>query len=96
MRLLTSPVRVTVEVNEENAEAALETHHGAQSSPVLCLTDLSRVSRGRQHEGPAGEARKEPADDEGEGGAGEVEQDPARDERERESDQRPLLADNFK
>ena len=92
----TSPVCVTVEVDEENAQAAHETHHGAQSSPVLCLADLSRVSRGRQHEGPAGEARKEPADDEGEGGAGEVEEDPAGDEWERESDQRPLLADNFK
>ena len=92
----TSPVCVAVEVDEENAQPAHEAHDGAQGSPVLRLTDLRRVSRGRQHEGPAGEARKEPADDEGEGRGGETEEDPARDEGKRESNQRPLLADNFK
>ena len=82
MRLVvTSPVRVTVEVDEENSQAAHETHHGAQSSPVLGLRDLRRVGRGRQHEGSTCEAREEPAEDEGEGGGGEAEQDPAGDER---------------
>ena len=78
---VTSPVRFTVEVDEENAQAAHETHHGAQSSPVLGLRDLRRVGRGRQHEGSTCEAREEPAEDEGEGGGGEAEQDPAGDER---------------
>ena len=79
--MITSPVRLTVEVDEENAQAAHETHHGAQSSPVLGLRDLRRVGRGRQHEGSTCEAREEPAEDEGEGGGGEAEQDPAGDER---------------
>ena len=79
--VLTSPVCVAVEVDEENPQAAHETHHGAQSSPVLGLSDLRRVSRGRQDESSASEACEEPAEDEGEGGGGEAEQDPAGDER---------------
>ena len=94
--VVTSPVRVTVEVDEENPQAAHETHHGAQSSPVLGLCDLRRVSRGSQHESTAGKAREEPAKDEGDGGGGHAEEDPPRDEWKRESDQRPFLADNFK
>ena len=78
--VVTSPVRVTVEVDEENPQAAHETHHGAQSSPVLGLSDLRRVSWGRQHESSAGEAREEPAEDKGDGGGGQAEEDPARDE----------------
>ena len=84
--VVTSPVCVAVEVDEENAQPAHETHHGAESSPVFRLTDLGRVSRGRQYEGSPGEARQEPADDEGEGRGGETEEDPARDEGKRESD----------
>ena len=91
----TSPVCVTVEVDEENSQAAHETHHGAESSPVLGLTDLRGVCRCSQDEGPPGKAREEAADDEGNRGGGQTEQDPARDEWKRESDQRPFFADNI-
>ena len=76
----TFPVGVAVHVDEEDAQGDHQLHHGAQSSPVFRLTDLGRVSRGRQYEGSPGEARQEPADDEGEGRGGETEEDPARDE----------------
>ena len=69
--VVTSPVCVAVEVDEENAQPAHETHHGAESSPVLGLRDLRRVGRCRQHEGSPCESREEAADDEGDGGGGQ-------------------------
>ena len=56
----TFPVGVAVHVDEEDAQGDHQLHHGAQSSPVFRLSDLRRVSRGRQHESSASETREEP------------------------------------
>ena len=46
-RLLTSPVSVAVEVDEEDADPAHQTHEGAQRTSVLSLCYLHDVSRSR-------------------------------------------------
>ena len=76
----TSEVCVAVEVDEENAEAAHEAHESTQGTAVLGLGYLRNVGRSRQHEGPSGEPREEPPDNEGDRGEGEVQQKPAGDE----------------
>ena len=76
----TFPVGAAVDVDEEDAQRDHQLHDGAQSSPVLGLSDLRRVGRCRQHESSASEAREEPAENEGDGGGGQAKEDPARDE----------------
>ena len=56
----TFPVGAAVDVDEEDAQGDHELHDGAQSSPVLGLSDLRRVSRSCQHESSASETCEEP------------------------------------
>ena len=56
----TFPVGAAVHVDEEDAQGDHQLHDCAQSSPVLGLSDLRRVSRGRQHESSTSETCEEP------------------------------------
>ena len=50
----TFPIGAAVDVDEEDAEGDHELHDGAQSSPVLGLSDLRRVGWSRQDKSSAG------------------------------------------
>ena len=56
----TFPVGAAVDVDEEDAQRDHQLHDGAQSSPVLGLSDLRRVGRSRQDESSASETCEEP------------------------------------
>ena len=56
----TFPIGAAVDVDEEDAEGDHELHDGAQSSPVLGLSDLRRVGWSCQDESSTSKTCEEP------------------------------------